>query len=741
MVLDSRVTSLGSDGLVLLVTISVLLAALAAPAAAAVDADPSRHSTAVASGERAPSEDYQQVAANNSTVRHEDPELASGTGNATNTRRWLSDRIERAFVECARRAQVGSNTTCEILAEESESLALRYERLAEQTEETDDDNASVTLQPAAEDQLQFVEAVAEYRSTRTAYRRAKAREGVNRTQELAREVSQRGDRVEIIGTRLTDRYRVIRSNSSLAVTPAIIAVEEVTVNVTQETAEIRNTEFEAPAMRFSTNATTVSFADPAEFSGRLSTQEGIALSNRTIVVQTPGATTRLLTDSTGSFSFTYRPGAVPPGNKTVVARYAPRNDSRYTAVRVGRALPTRNSTGTVAVDGFPSTVAFGDELRVSGSYQVDGVGVEGVPINITLGGVTLAEVETGESGSFSTAQRVPKSVQNGSAELSASIADEDIVLKGEPTSTSLAVEQSTPRLVVGAERVNASTARIFGRVSVGEVAVPNGPIEVSRGDTTLATARTTPSGSFEVNVTLPDTPPSQSVALTVAYGAEAGNLAPATLDAQVGSAPTGLLPSVDRPSAIEVINAVQRLNLIPFIAGGGLILLVLVVLSLVAYRTDSRIVSRVRSRLGRRSRLGGVANGEGIPTQSAIGGGDPGATRGIDGDELLGSAREQYEAERPDDAIVTAYSAARQRLDERLGIDQTLTHWELLFLYRELLDAPDRAALERLTSAYERAAFSPSASTVELAREAIENANEIVNDPDTRSRDAAESGD
>ncbi|WP_380677891.1 hypothetical protein [Salinigranum sp. GCM10025319] len=739
--MDSRVTSHVSDGLVLLVTISVLLAALATPAAAAVGADQSRQSPAVASGERSPTGGVQQVATNNSTVRHEDPELATGTGNTTNTQRWLSDRIERAFVECARRAQVGSNTTCEILAEESESLALRYERLAEQTEETDDDNASAVLEPVAEDQLQFVEAVEEYRSTRTAYRRAKAREGVNRTQELAREVSQRGDRVGIIGDRLTDRYRVIRSNSSLAVTPAIIAVEEVTINVTQETTEIRNTEFEAPAMRFSTNATTVSFADPAEFSGQLSTQDGIALSNRTIVVQTPGTTTQLLTDSTGSFSFTYRPGSVSPGNKTVVARYAPRNDSRYTAVRVGRELPTRNSTGTVAISGSPSTVAFGDELRITGSYRVDGVGVEGVPLEISLGGVPLTEVETGESGSFSTAQRVPKGVPNGSADLSATIADDGIVLKGEPASASLAVEQSTPRLVVGAERINASTARIFGRVSVGEVAVPNGPIQINRGDTTLATARSTPSGSFEVNVTLPDTPPSQSVALTVAYTAEGGNLAPATLDAQVGSAPAGLLPSVDRPSAIEVINAVQRLNLIPFIAGGGLILLVLLVLSLVAYRTDSRIVSRLRSRLGRQTRLGGATTGEGIPPQGAAGGGDPVATRGLDGEELLSSARDQYEAERPDDAIVTAYSAARQRLDERLGIDQTLTHWELLFLYRELLDTADRAALERLTSAYERAAFSPSASTVELAREAIENANEIVNDPDTRSRGAAESGD
>jgi hypothetical protein len=96
------------------------------------------------------------------------------------------------------------------------------------------------------------------------------------------------------------------------------------------------------------------------------------------------------------------------------------------------------------------------------------------------------------------------------------------------------------------------------------------------------------------------------------------------------------------------------------------------------------------------------------------------------GAAFLHAARTQLDENRPNDAVVAAYTAVRRHLNERFDIDPALTHWEFLAVHADSLDGDDRDALRQLTAAYESAAFSPAEGTPDTARVACENAVSIL---------------
>jgi hypothetical protein len=703
--------------------LTVALLLLTGPVVTATDASAPTSSPAGA----VPSHSAQQTPTNNSTVVHENPAETAGRGNLTATRGWLVDRIETALVDCARRATPAGNGTCSALDARGTfpSLAMRYRDVARRTDDPGDDAAARILNRTATHQLAFTRSVVRYRSTLAAYRAARRQGESRRAKALARRVSRQGDRVSSAGRQLSTDYAHVTSNSTINLTKAREITSAVTGTVSATTARIRTTEFRPPRLNVSSNGERVSFADPAILRGQLRAPDGTPLAGRTVTIRTPQTTIRTETNASGGFTATYRPTMVPTGNATVVAQYRPQNDSPYSSVGSRTTLSIRETEGTLRVTGASDRATFGDEVSVSGTLRADGRRVAGVPVVVTLGGVRLAAAETNASGGFTAAGPVSAAVPAGRSTLAVSLARRGRALTADSASTTVSVERTEPRLVAGTERLDPDTVRVFGSLIAGRDPVTNATLRIRRGTDLVATVRLDGGGAFERNVSVLDLPANGTTTMVVAYDPPGGNLEPVSVRVRVSTA-SGLPPVfVDTPLDAWLAS-LSRLDP-ALLAVGALALLMMSLVSTGAvyrgrfqfatWRSPTVVADRLLGVDDAADPASGVApDAEGVGAEQVAG---PGAG-------LLDAAWGCLDGGRSDEAVVVAYGAARRHLDASLDVDSALTHWELLAVHRETLAHDDRAALERLTAAYERAAFSPARSTTDTARLALENAATIV---------------
>jgi len=682
----------------------------------------------------------QMQSTNNSTTVHQNPDNVRARGNLTAVQSWLGDRIGTSLADCARRTDPAANGTCAALAEGGAypSLAARYSDVARLTGDLGDANASRVLNRTAEHQFEFVRAVVRYRSTLETYHRVRQQGRVRRAQALARRVSQQGDAVVAAGERVMSDYRILAGNSIIPVSRARSITSSTMSNASATTEEVRTASFNPPRLVLSQNVTQASFDDPAVVRGRLSdADDGRRLSDRPIVVQAPETTLRTKTNANGTFNVTYRPTAAPVGNATVVVRYRPRDDSEYTPVENRTNVSVRSTEATLQLNETTATVGFGDELQVRGRLGAGGVGAPNASVVVSVDGTLLAIAKTNETGRFVATGRVPAAVPSGSPSLTVSLAPGDRALRADPVSRSVEVEQTTPRLLVGTERLDADTARVFGGMRVGATPVSNASIKIRRDGNPITTVSLSPEGTFERNVSILDVPANGTAVLTVIYDPPGGNLEPVELQVEIRPVAEGLPDAPDVEGLLaDRLQPLFRLDPIPFATGALAVLILFLVASGAAYR------SRGQFQLGDMIRRGGSI-GALIGSSSGSGSGDaepgeapdvPSSTTTVsdgDADEddeatFMEAARSRFADGRTDDAVVVAYGAVRRHLQSRFGVDPSLTHWELLAVHRDALDDDQREALERLTAAYESAAFSPARSTVETAQAALDSATRIL---------------
>jgi hypothetical protein len=723
------------DRLAVVFVVAVLL--LTAPVAT-VTATPVPTHTSGAIDEPVPEPVAQTTPTNNSTAPHVNPENVSERGNLTAVRGWIARRIATTLVDCAQVATPTGNGTCTALAEGNayRSLASQYGDVARVTDDARDDNVARVLNRTADDQLSFTRAAVRYRSTLAAYHEARRQGQVRRARVLARRVSQQGARVVSTGRRLSTDYGIIAGNGTMAIGEAREITAETTGNASATVDRIRNDEFSPPVLNVSANVTRVSFVDPVGIHGQLRARDGTPLAGRPIEIQTPGLTVRTETDANGAFTVTYRPTAARTGDATIVARYLPRNDSQYVGTEAQTNVSIWAASGTLQVNATPSIVAFGDELTVRGEFQVDGMGVAGIPVAVRAGDVRLTTTETNASGGFAVSRPVPAPIADGSTEVTVSLAERGGALTAESASVPIEIESTRPRLLVGTDRLDASTTRVYGRLSADDVPVPNATLRIRRNDESLATVRLSETGAFERNVSLPDLLANESTVLSVSYQPPRGNLEPIALRVEVRPVPRELPGPPDVTSLVRWLASLTRFDPLLLSVAALALLVVFLVASGAAYRSGGGVpFASLRRSVGATGRLIGlIDDADDSPadrTTTPSAGDPPGSsvTTGADADAesaFLNAARARIEGGRPDDAVIVAYGAVRRHLDARFDIDPALTHWELLAVYHDVLDGESRNALRQLTAAYESAAFSQDGSTVDTARTAYENAARLV---------------
>jgi len=673
---------------------------------------------------------------NASVPRHENPETADANGDLEDLQRWLSGRMGEVFVDCSQRVQVGSDYVCDRLDEEYPAWASRFVDLAQETGGSGDDNASRVVNETARSQREFAERVREFRETHEAYQEAKQAGEERRARRLARDLRRQGDRVDRSGGRLVRDFEILGGNTSMELDPAVVATTNVTENVTETAETVQTAEFTPTALTLRANPSTASFDEPTVLSGRLETDEGEALANRTVVVRAPDRRLATRTDDDGAFAVAYRPTTAPTGPVSLTASYRPEPTSLFAVSNASTTVTVAATTATVELGAVPNRTGFGTPVAVSGRVRAGDRVVPSVPLSISLGGVVLGEVSTDDRGRFTFDGALPATVPAGDRRLVVGVARNGTAITASPAAATVTVESTPTTLSAAGTRVDANAARVSGRLTAAGRAVPDGRLVVRRDAETLGVVRTDADGRFEATLSLPEVPANRSTNLSVTYDPLGGNLAPAETEVAVpatessttASASTGAGSTGGGGSLSDVVDSLVS----PEFA--ALLVAVLLVAGAVALTiVDPTRVRSIRATLAAWNGLPGDATASDADASARPddGGADAEAASGDevapqDAPSPLSAARERLAAGRPDEAIIVAYGVARNHLSTELGRDPTLTHWELFADYTGSLDERRRDALQRLTEAYERAAFSPAAETADFAGHALEQAGIVL---------------
>jgi len=614
------------------------------------------------------------------TVRHRNPETYNREGNTEalgqRLASQLSDRLQGSTLNLSSGEYEAANDS---LGGEYRDLLSQYVDVAGDTEQGTE--SAQAFESAAEAQQEYVGAVARYRETYEAYRRAERAGNTTRMRTLARELDRLAERINGTSRQVTESYATIE-NTTGEETPDE-TVSETAANVTATQAAISDSLFVDSRLSLTAPNRTASFLDPLSLRGRVVDENGTPLANRTVTLRIGGARIGTATDANGSFVASYRPVAAPTGRQTLSVTYEPDPGSAYRAATANTTVVVEATDAALSVSG-PETTRFAERFVANGTLTAGGNPVPGAPVRVTLGGVTLGTVATDANGAFSLSGPLPAGVATGQPPLAAELAVSGRAVAAADASVPVRVRPTDPALTLDVARSN-GTADVAGRLAANGEPLENRRVSIAANGTTLDTVRTDSNGTYAASV---DVPPG---ALTFQATVDGdGNLRDATAIARLSPVEGG---DATLPGGWPWLVAALAL----LVGGVG--------------------IYAVR---GRGSPSG---DGAGDAAEPGTADGSRNESSGAEPDAgaaLAEEAAARREAGEFDAAVRAAYAAARAAIDADPG---TATHWEF---YRAAgLSGRADEALRDLTAAYERAAFAPDGAGEEAADDALARLDDL----------------
>ena len=727
----------GSVVFCLLVVLSLVAAATPASGETTLRSDAG--STATVSGVGSTTFPQQTTPENNSTVVHEDPDNASGSEELEDVRRWLAGRMATAVIDCTEQVRLGSSYACERLDRDYPDWASRYVEVRGQSDAASSAGANQTLRQTRADARTLADQVQRFRELRAEYEAAREAGNDRRARELAHQLVRQSREINRTSSRVTNDYGAFSNTTSTDLSVATEAVVEIENETTETADEIREAELVGTTLTAEAVRATGSFGSPVAVEGRLVAENGSDVSDRRVAIGVGNGTVTTETDGEGRFSLEYRPTTERVGAATWTVTYLPTNASLYGQSSDRVDVEIRQERGTVTLTRSPSTVAFGDDLSVSGRVEAADRGVGEVPVVVSLDGVRVATAVTNETGHYSLDVTLPANVSAGEARVVAGLPFEGRALTAADASAAVQVESTTTRLALDGNRTAARTVQVEGRLEVPSGPVAGQAVEIAANGSTVAVVRTGPDGRFAADVDLPAAiAASDAVVVSATYASERTNLESART--QITLAPTNstesgglaafvtgrlrvLFAQLTGSSGGAGGGVVEQLNSVSRAAAVALGIVGLSILGTIFVRR-SEVIPWVMQVL----RSGDDAPDE---HQSV----DERTTRQPDPEptsdhtsDPLEIARSRLSGGDTDAAVLAGYEAVRDRLVDDHGSDSSMTHWELL---RSTSLSGERAeALRQLTEAYERAAFSLETSSPETTRTALSNAASLLTDTD-----------
>lgn len=641
----------------------------------------------------------QQETPTNATVRHEDPDTVDRAGNLEDLERWLAGRLSERLGNSTIAISRGQYERARSVlgAGYSEQLD-RYVELAEETSGSDDDEAVESFRSAQNSTRTFANRTDRFERTLRAYERASERGDEARARELARQLIRQARAANESATRVERDFRQLRNQTGVEVNETITTVGTVSQNVTERADEVATATF--TRTRLSANATpsTVSFRSPATVSGRLVTANGTGLADRRIIVGHASEAVTMRTNGSGWFEATYRPVKLPVEPGVIPVRYVPVDDAVYLGNRTNVSVDVQQVQPTISVSIVDESLAFGDDVTVRGSVNVDGVGVERVPVRVSVGGVGIDRVTTDDSGYFVVSRSLPAGVPPGNRTIPIEVDQTGRSVGAGTTTTPISVTATETVLTANASVAVNGSVSVTGRLrTVDGLAVDGQPVQLQVNDAPAGTVQTDGSGGFSMTM-----PPS-------AYEpAENGSVA-----VDVRFEGRGNLRASSDSVTVEPDTSGGGQFAFPLNLGFWLLFIAVVLLLVAGIALWGRFVADDAE----------VEDDQGTtpttPTSTAQPVGETWDWQ-ADVESLLA-------ADETDRAVATAYGAARRRLTSELGLDGALTHWEVYAACADDgMDEERVGAVRALTEAYERAQFAPDSLSAGEAEAAVERASAIL---------------
>jgi hypothetical protein len=721
----------------------LMFLATTAPAAAGTSVDdPERGVTDTGSGAVAD----RAIAAQNNSTSHENPEEAAEDGDAAAVERWLTNRLSEQLEGSTIELSQGEYEAAREYV--GDDYSERVDQLVDvegETDESGDDDeendSSSTFQRAQENQTEYVSSVQDYRETRERYEEAKQNGNQTGARRLARRLNEIAAGVNETGVALVRSYETVTNVSDRNLDEEARTIENITANITDQQREIRDAEFLQTNLSVELQSADVSFLDPIVVTGRATTANGTALTNETVELQFGERTTRVRTNGSGEFALSsnetddlsvrvtddgdlevavddagtaeattnesgtfrlvHRPTVQSVNESTATVRFVPDGDSIYLGTEETVEVDVEQVTPTVTIDDAPSAVAFDDATTVNGSVAVDNVPVRGVPVVIRVGETRVGVARTDAAGRFSLTTRLPAAVRSGSTTVAASLPFEDRALASTAAERPITVLETDTSLTLSTTAVDDERVRTTGTLTADGEAVAGQTVEIRINGSVVETARTNETGGYNVTAEVPAAARADgTIQIAAVYATDGTNLRDARArEIFVLNSAAGPESPIDRR-----IIVVAALALVVALAGGA---------SLWRRRRQSDAPTSDRS-------VATDENDERLEPEELS----------LETVGPLDAATTALEEGQPDRAVELAYGGVRQRLGDALDVHPVHTHWEF---YRACQDAGlngDAAeTLERLTEAYERAAYAPDSLNQDEANAVINGATGVELSP------------
>lgn len=701
----------------------------------------------------------------NTTERqHENPENRSQSGDLRQVRGWLAGRMGEVLVDCTEGATARQFGACDRLDEDYPKWLEQYVDVSRETETDQDDETAAEFDQAQENQRSFANNTRDFWQTYDEYREARREGDTDRARRLGRQLRRYQQGVNRSGDALAGNYRNVSNVTEANTSGARVTINEVQRNVTNTTRDVEEDLFVATTLTVDADTSAVSFLDPMAISGRITTDNGSALADRTVRIAVGNRTYQVDTDEDGRFTVDYRPTTLPLAADQVAVRYLPRNESLYLPANATVPVSVDQVEPTVSVQRQPESVAYNDTLTVTGSVTVEGIDAATVPVRLSLDGTQSTVVRTTEDGTYRADLRVPANVPAGERDVTATVPLANRALAPAEQSTTVTVTETSTSLTLNGSKAGNETIRLAGRLTTADgEPIRDQTVQISVGGDTVTTVQTDPNGSYNDTVTVPQSTRggvdgTGTVSVVAEYQGPGSNLEPARAETTVRLGP----PAEEADGVIAALADLRDLipswtrwqwalsMLLTGVVLGALGLawrrreLVWPYIAPVVTPVRRRIrpmLSPVMTRLLALSRaIGGVLGDEDgaaadapKPALVPASGPPPAGESGSESESLLDRARQHLDAGESDAAVQTAYAAARARATGLFDATSGATHWEFYLAGRERLAEEQADALRRVTEAYETAAFAPATVGGDIARGALQAAEDLQQGTDMRS--------
>lgn len=631
----------------------------------------------------------------NETVQHERPDSASESGDATKLQRWLGNRLSD---------QLGSSTVAlsegeyerarELLGEDYDGRLDQYVTVASDIE--DEGDTGDTYREVRDSQRTLVNQAQQFEAASERYERARENGNTTAARQAAREMDRLGDRISDTGSNTTTGYRSLENQTGTDTSEERTIVNGLVANVSARQAAARNATFVETELAVLEATRDISFVDPLELTGRLTTVNGSEVRNRTVRIEVAGRPRSVTTDANGRFTLSYRPRTLRVDASTVAVAYVPRNESVYLGTGESVPVTVDQVEPELRVRNHTARTGFGQPVGASAVLSVDGEPVGDVPLVAEIDTFRFGRSATTETGTARIMARLPATPAAGDYQLRVAAPLENRAIAPADAAVTVSIASTETTLNATGDR-RGSEATVTGRLVTTEGRpVPNQVVQLTRNDSGLTTVETGPDGNY-----------SATIPLSSGDGAVTG---PVRVAVTFDGAGTNLEPA--RASTVIVTAGEQGGTGSPWPALPADGVLVAVAGVLVGLSVGAWAVRRRRS----------ADDGGDRPGQSPPAATGSTATAAADSRSAIERAEAFLEQGAVGAAVRAAYAATRERFEPA---DSVQTPHELQATVQSL-DEDQRTAFDRVTTAYEREVFAPGTVEERRARAAVDAAGELV---------------